>query len=85
MEQEIGIFEAKNKLSELADTVARSGIPITITRRGKPLVRMTPAEPSHSVEEVSAALARLEAWGKSHKLVLHEGETLKDIIAEGRR
>jgi len=48
----VGIFEAKAKLSELCDQVARSGEGIMVTRRGKPLVRIEPAETDrHSVWE----------------------------------
>lgn len=86
MEQEIGIFEAKNKLSELADTVARSGVPITITRRGKPLVRMTPLEESQrSPEAVRTALMRLKQFGRTHPPLAESWEELKAMIEDGRR
>ena len=38
----VGIFEAKTKLAEICDEVARSGDSVVITRRGKPLVRIDP-------------------------------------------
>ena len=38
----IGIFEAKTRLSEICEEVARSGTGVVITRRGKPLVRIDP-------------------------------------------
>lgn len=38
----VGIFEAKAKLSEICDQVARSGESVVVTRRGKPLVRIDP-------------------------------------------
>ena len=38
----IGLFEAKTKLSEICDRVVTSGEPVTVTRRGKPLVRIEP-------------------------------------------
>lgn len=41
----VGAFEAKTKLSELLDRVAR-GEEILITRRGKPAARLVPAETS---------------------------------------
>jgi prevent-host-death family protein len=40
----LGIFEAKAKLSEICDQVARSGESVVVTRRGIPLVRIEPAE-----------------------------------------
>ncbi len=38
----VGIFEAKTRLSEICDEVARSGNSVLVTRRGKPLVRIDP-------------------------------------------
>lgn len=39
----VKLFDAKNRISELCETVARSGEPCLVTRRGKPLVRVVPA------------------------------------------
>ena len=39
----VGIFEAKAKLSEICDEVARTRESIVVTRRGRPLVRIEPA------------------------------------------
>ncbi len=54
-----GLFDAKNRLSEICDQVARSGEPCTVTRRGKPLVRIVPVDESSgsvwdTVEEAQA-------------------------------
>lgn len=38
----IGMFEAKTRLSEICDEVARTGRSVVVTRRGKPLVRIDP-------------------------------------------
>jgi prevent-host-death family protein len=40
----VGIFEAKTRLSEICDEVARSGQSVVVTRRGKPLVRIDPVK-----------------------------------------
>jgi len=48
----LGIFEVKNKLSEVCEDVAVGGESLVVTRHGKPLVRIVPyveAEPSQSV------------------------------------
>lgn len=48
----VGIFEAKTRLSEICDEVARSGRSVVVTRRGKPIVRIEPVESDqHSVWE----------------------------------
>ncbi|MDA0322491.1 MAG: type II toxin-antitoxin system prevent-host-death family antitoxin [Verrucomicrobia bacterium] len=40
----IGIFEVKTRLSEICEAVAETQEPVTVTRRGKPLVRIDPIE-----------------------------------------
>jgi prevent-host-death family protein len=52
----VGIFEAKAKLSEICEEVARSGQGVVVTRRGKPLVRIGPlSAAATSVWEARAA------------------------------
>jgi prevent-host-death family protein len=41
---EIGLFEAKTKLSEICARVAASKAPVVLTKRGKPLVRIEPVD-----------------------------------------
>jgi prevent-host-death family protein len=48
----LGIFEVKNKLSEVCEAVSSSGEALVVTRHGKPLVRIVPCtvvEPEQSV------------------------------------
>lgn len=40
----LGLFETKNRFSEVCDEVARTGEPCVVTRRGRALVRIIPAE-----------------------------------------
>ncbi|MEN8693977.1 MAG: type II toxin-antitoxin system Phd/YefM family antitoxin [Akkermansiaceae bacterium] len=47
----IGIFEAKTHLPSVCDKVAESGQPITISRRGKPLVVVSPVVPEKPKRE----------------------------------
>jgi len=48
----IGIFEAKTRLSEICDEVARTQVPVTITRRGEALVFIEPvSRPRLSINE----------------------------------
>ena len=57
----VGIFEAKTRLAELCATVASSGEPLTVTRRGKPLVRIEPI-----VEGVMTIRERRAAYVTRH-------------------
>jgi prevent-host-death family protein len=48
----IGLFEAKTKLSEICEEVAKTHVPVTITRRGKALVCIEPiTEQKMSIRE----------------------------------
>ena len=81
--KEVGAFEAKNKLSELLD-LAERGEEITITRHGRPVARLVPAQPAANREAATAAMARLRARAKALKLNLTFDE-IKAYRDEGRR
>jgi prevent-host-death family protein len=77
---EIGVFEAKNRLGALLDRVER-GEEIIITRRGKPVAKLVPAEPNFDRASARRAVAGL--------LEASRGVTLgdlriTDLIDEGR-
>jgi prevent-host-death family protein len=76
----IGLFEAKQKLSELVER-ASAGERIGITRRGKLAAVLVPARSDVDLKEV---FARIEQIRKSAK-PLPKGMTVKDLIEEGRR
>jgi prevent-host-death family protein len=76
----IGLFEAKQKLSELVER-ASAGERIGITRRGKLAAFLVPARSDADLKEV---FARIEQIRRSAK-PLPKGMTVKDLIEEGRR
>jgi len=77
----VGLFEAKQKLSELVER-ASEGEEIGITRRGKLAAMITPVRSrSASVEEAFARIERIRQQVKP----LPKGMTTKDLIEEGRR
>jgi prevent-host-death family protein len=59
----VGIFEAKTHFPGICDEIVASGTPITISRRGKPLVVISPvpAESQSEREDILAATARWQA------------------------
>ena len=75
----VGIFEAKQKLSELVER-ASHGEEIVITRHGKERARLVGALPKsrRTVKEIFDSLARV-------RMKLPDGMTIKDLIEEGRR
>ena len=62
----VGIFEAKTKLSEICDEVARTRTRVTITRRGSPLVYIEPiVEQRLTIKERRAAYMSAHGAGES--------------------
>ena len=78
---EIGAFEAKNRLSELLRR-AEAGEEIAITNRGRVVARLVPPAPGFDREAARAAAARIRERRKGVRL---GGLKIKELIAEGRR
>ena len=83
----IGLFEAKNKLSELVDAAA-AGEEIIITKRGKPVARLNSVQvPTYDKAAVQKAMMEMDARREEHARkfgVLERGEILA-LIQEGRK
>jgi prevent-host-death family protein len=79
--RKVGLFEAKQKLSELVERASR-GERIGITRRGKLVAQVIPAreEEAPDLEEIFAGMERIRKRAKPLR-----GVTVKDLIEEGRR
>ncbi len=78
---DIAIFEAKNRLSELIKRV-ESGEEIAITRRGKVVARLVPPAPEAAAQRALDAIAGLRA---SRKGVSLGRLSSRDLMREGRR
>jgi prevent-host-death family protein len=78
----VGAFEAKTHLSALLERVEHGEV-IMITRHGKPIARLVPADEDSRATR-RAAVERLKNFGKEHKLTLGglDWRTLRD---EGRK
>jgi prevent-host-death family protein len=76
----VGIFEAKQKLSQLVERASK-GEEIVITRRGKEQARLVgmPAERGRTLKEIFDSIR-----GRP-RIKLPKGETIKTLIEEGRR
>lgn len=61
---DIGIFEAKTKFPGICDQVVRSGSPILVRRRGKPLVIVSPAQ--EATAPGKGILDQWQDWEKAH-------------------
>lgn len=76
----VGIFEAKQKLSELVERASR-GEEIIITRRGKEQARLVaaPAERGRTLKDIFDSIM------SRPRIKLPSGESIKSLIEEGRR
>ena len=80
--ESVGIFHAKTHLSELVERASRGEV-IEITRHGKPVARLTAAQPGELPKLTpEQAIERLRELRKRSKLRLDE---IPDLIREGRR
>jgi prevent-host-death family protein len=78
--REIGAFEAKNTFGHLLDQVEH-GAEIVITRRGKAVAKLVPAESGFDRVKAKRAVAGILEASKGLTL---GGIGLKDLINEGR-
>lgn len=74
----VGLFEAKQKLSELVERAA-DGERIGITRRGKLTALIVPARSETKLDEIFDEIERIRKTAKPHR-----GLSAKDMIEEGR-
>lgn len=75
----VGLFEAKQKLSELVEQ-ASQGERIGITRRGKLAAIIVPAQGSPNLKTVFEGIEQIRRQVNRTKRF-----TIKELIAEGRR
>ena len=78
----VGIFEAKNRLSELVERAAR-GEEIVITRRGQQIARLMPPEVKNEQVKAQSLAARIRRSREGSPL--GSGASLRELIEEGRR
>jgi len=74
----VGLFEAKQKLSELVER-ASGGEQIGITRRGKLAAMIVPAKQQRTVKEIFKSIDEIRKHVDRSKKF-----TIKELIEEGR-
>ena len=78
----VGIFEAKNRLSELVERAAR-GEEIVITRRGERVARLMPPQAPDALGQARSLAVRIRESRAGQ--TLGGGVAIRDLIEEGRR
>lgn len=76
----IGAYEAKTHLPRLLDDVEK-GERITITKHGRPVAVLVPADASQRID-VEAVLEQFREFRKGNRL---DGVTIRELIDDGRR
>lgn len=68
----VTLADAKAHLSHLIDQV-EAGNEVVITRRGKPVARISPVEkPKHPIKSLAEFRSRMPGWRKSSAELLRE-------------
>ncbi len=82
--KEVPVFEAKTRLSELLDAVAK-GEQVTITRRGVAVARLVPtAAPRRAAASQRQHVAETFALLREQRAGVRFDVPLREVIAEGR-
>jgi len=81
--EEIGAFDAKNKLSALLDKVER-GAEIVITRRGRAVAKLVPIKTGRDREKAREAIRRIRKLAKEMNLGPFDWDEWKKYRDEGR-
>jgi prevent-host-death family protein len=85
---EVSVFDARNRLSELIEAAER-GEEVIVTKRGRPVVRLTPFnETELRTKQTLAALARADRIAAAVEERMGRPFTHDELIAardEGRR
>jgi len=85
MTKHVGIFEAKTNLSALVEEVEKGGS-VVITRHGKPVAKLVPAQPELTKDQIARRLQALkEIRARANDLKINATpEEIKSWINEGR-
>lgn len=74
----MGIFEAKSRFTALCDEVVRTGEPTLVSKRGRPLVMVTPV-PAETCAAREDILAAWTSWEKARAGDLDEAD-FPDVV-----
>jgi prevent-host-death family protein len=75
----VGVYEAKNHLARLLDEV-EAGETITITRHGKPVARIVPADERR--RPIAEIIEEMREFRRAYPL---DSATILELVEEGRR
>lgn len=79
----VGILEAKNQFSALAERAA-AGEEVIVTKRGEPFVQIVPIQRRHDPEEIKAAFRRVRERLRQEGVTFTQDE-IRALRDEGHR
>ncbi|OGK76535.1 MAG: hypothetical protein A2X51_14460 [Candidatus Rokubacteria bacterium GWC2_70_24] len=77
---DVGIYEAKSKLSQLVEK-AEAGEEVILTRRGRPVAKIVNVAPA---ARRNRALLLREIRALARRVKIPKRVSIRDIVAEGR-
>lgn len=77
---DVGIYEAKSRLSQLVEK-AEAGEEVILTRRGRPVAKIVNVAPARKRDR---ALLLREILQLAHRVKIPKNVPLREIVAEGR-
>lgn len=77
---DVGIYEAKSKLSQLVEK-AEAGEEVILTRRGRPVAKIVNVAPAN---KRSRALLLREIRALARRVRIPKQVSIREIVAEGR-
>jgi prevent-host-death family protein len=80
----VGSFEAKTKLAELLDKV-EDGAVVTITRRGKAVARLVPAQSEEGAAQVRKVVEHIKRSRVGRGKPAGPGTSIAELVKAGRR
>lgn len=81
--EQIGMFDAKTRFSELVDRVNQTGQAITVTNRGKPVAELCPIRQAAAAESLRQdAVVRVAQMWDEEPVVSQE--QIREMLNEGR-
>lgn len=84
--REVGVLEAKTRLSALLDEIERTGEPVVITRHGKAVARLSREQPKRRItrEEIEEHFRWREQVGREAEARGAQPFDWKEAVEDGR-
>lgn len=82
----LGAFDAKTHFSRILEMVSK-GKEFIVTKHGRAVAKISPAQDSSALPSPEVIAKRREAieWMKANRIKLAPGQTIRELIDEGKR